>query len=118
MKFNTMVATSLFMFGMLFNVTAKADATKCANDMYSMITTEFDKAYREQGRPKVDFDNLAKVKDAGMSRLEANAGHWPKIPDGRGWATSATFSVSVLSDYVSVVTFCGDKQKKGEWRPN
>ena len=86
-----------------------ADESKCLNTFYSMVTTEFNKAYNELGRPKVDFDNLAKVKNLGLSRLEANVSKWPK---------RATFSISVLNSYISVYVYCGSEQNYGgEWRP-
>lgn len=85
------------------------DVSKCLNTFYSMVTTELNKAYNDQGRPKVNFDNLAKVKDLGLSRLEANVSQWPK---------RATFSISVLDDYISVYVFCGSEQNYGgNWHP-
>jgi len=86
-----------------------ADESKCLSTFYSMVTTEFNKAYNELGRPKVDFDSLAKVKNLGLSRLEANVSQWPK---------RATFSISVLNNYISVYVYCGSEQNYGgKWRP-
>lgn len=74
-----------------------------------MVTTEFNKAYNDLGRPKVDFDNLAKVKKLGLSRLEAKASQWPE---------RATFSISVMNEYIAVYVFCGiDHQYGDHWRP-
>ncbi len=95
-------------YGLTVNLPVYADAAKCLNTFYSMVNSEFNYAYIAQGRPKADFDGLGKVKAAAMARLEANASKWPK---------GATFSVSVLSNYISVYVYCDGKQKHGEWRP-
>lgn len=85
------------------------DVSKCLNTFYSMVTTELNKAYNDQGRPKVNFDSLAKVKELGLSRLVANVSQWPP---------KATFTISVLSDYISVYVYCGSEQNYGgKWRP-
>lgn len=86
-----------------------ADISTCLNTFYSMVTTELNKAYVNQGRPQVNFDNMVKIKDLALTRLEANVGQWPK---------KATFSISVLDDYISVYVYCGTEQNiGGQWRP-
>lgn len=93
---------------LMFNGTVSAGQNECLNTFYADITKEFTIAYQAQGKPAVSFDNLAKVKDLGLSRLEARVSEWPK---------GATFSTSVLNDSIMVAVFCNDKQKKGYWKP-
>lgn len=93
---------------LFFCIPASAGELQCLNTFYSMITTELDRANHAQGQPKPDFDSLGKIKDIGLSHLEANVKNWPE---------GATFSISVLDEYVSIYVFCEGKQKHGEWRP-
>jgi hypothetical protein len=108
MKASAMLCASVLAMAGFFSMPARADESTCLNTFYSMITKELDAANRQQGHPKPDFESMAKIKDIGLSRLEANASKWPK---------DATFSISVMDDYISLAVFCQGKMKDGEWRP-
>ncbi len=108
MKTKAMLCASVMAVAGFFSLPAMADEAKCLNTFSSMITAELDAAYKQQGHPKPSFENFGKVKDLGLSHLEAKVSKWPK---------DATFSISVLDDHISFAVFCPGKMKEGEWRP-
>ena len=93
---------------LLFSAGLYAAEDACSKGFYTTISQELNKAYNELGKPAVNFRNLGVVKDMAVSRLESRASSWPK---------RATYSISVLSDGISVATFCSDKSTKGTWTP-
>ena len=93
---------------LLFSAGVYAAEDACTKDFYAQIAQELDQAYTKLGKPDVNFDNLVIVKDMAVNRLESRVSSWPK---------DATFSISVLSDYISVATFCHGNTSKGEWSP-
>ncbi|MBI1424891.1 MAG: hypothetical protein GC149_15700 [Gammaproteobacteria bacterium] len=93
---------------LLLSAAGYAAEDECTKSFYADITAELSAAYDKLGKPEVNFDNLGIVKDMAVNRLESRVSTWPK---------GATFSISVLSDYISVATFCHGNTSKGEWAP-
>jgi hypothetical protein len=92
----------------MFSAGVSAVEDACSKGFYAEVSAELSKAYAELGKPALSFAHLAVIKDLAVNRLEARSSSWPK---------GATFSISVLSDRISVATFCKDKSTKGEWTP-
>lgn len=108
MKVKVMLCTWAMVMAGAFSVPAMAGESACLNTFYGMITAEMDAANRQQGRPKPSFESLATIKDIGLSHLEAKVSKWPR---------DATFSISVMDDYIFIAVFCPGEKKEGEWRP-
>jgi hypothetical protein len=108
MKVSVVLCTWVMVVAGVFSAPAMAGEADCLNSFYGMITTELDAAYRQQGHPKPSFESLANIKDIGLSHLEAKVSKWPK---------DATFSISVMDDYIFIAVFCPGATKDGEWRP-
>ena len=100
----------LYLLGFTLIVSTNLDAAEdaCSKAFYADISQELNKAYTELGKPAISFRNLGVVKDMAVSRLESRVSSWPK---------GATFSISVLSDGISVATFCNGHSSKGTWVP-
>jgi hypothetical protein len=108
MRTRLMLSASVLATAGFFSLPAMADGSNCLKTFASMITAELDAAYTQQGHPQPSFENFGKVKDIGMSRLEAKVSKWPE---------DATFSISVLDDRITFAVFCPGKMQEGEWQP-
>ncbi|MBU0689728.1 MAG: hypothetical protein KJ850_01025 [Gammaproteobacteria bacterium] len=108
MNVRLMMCASVMAMAGSFSIPAMADGSICLKTFSSMITAELDAAYKQQGHPQPSFENFGKVKDIGMSHLEAKVSKWPE---------DATFSISVLDDRITFAVFCPGKMQEGEWKP-
>ncbi|MFP4459145.1 MAG: hypothetical protein ACLFSQ_06135 [Candidatus Zixiibacteriota bacterium] len=84
------------------------DARSTVNDIYNEIEKELDKAYKEAGKPPVDWDSMEKIRKAAFDDLKTRIIDWPG---------ASSFSMSTMDDHVFIYVSMDGTEKEGDWKP-